>query len=407
MIKNIKKKCKIISDTFGLSTFLISHDQVVLQEYFKQQILNPLYLNEKNNQFNILQLDGRDFDIPVIRKTAFYEKYILMSIQQNNEIVGLLIIGPTITQPLSDDKINGLVNDARAFYKRESILNYYKTIPVIPSEQLMNTAILIHYFFHNRQLSIETLREYNASEYTDFKHSNDIQLIVSDNLQNLRYHERKFESEIIKIVKEGNLDGLKNPYFIKNEEEVSLFSKTSYLRSLKNHIITLITLISRAAIEGGLHAEISFGLNDRYIQKLEETNQINEVRAIAKEALYTYTEKVKQAKANKYSKTINLCIDFIYSNQYELISHDDIANHVELSPKYLSVLFKKEVGKTVTEFIQDTKIEEAKKLLEITNTPISEISTLLNYSDQSYFTKVFKKVAGTTPKKFREKKVNA
>jgi AraC-like DNA-binding protein len=69
----------------------------------------------------------------------------------------------------------------------------------------------------------------------------------------------------------------------------------------------------------------------------------------------------------------------------------------------LSFLFKKEVGITVSEYIQQTKIDEVKKLLAYSKTPISEICSLLNFNDQSYFTKVFKKVVGITPKQYRER----
>jgi YesN/AraC family two-component response regulator len=76
---------------------------------------------------------------------------------------------------------------------------------------------------------------------------------------------------------------------------------------------------------------------------------------------------------------------------------------LELSPNYVSALFKKEVGMTVSEYIQQSKIDEAKKLISYSKTPISEICSLLNFTDQSYFTKVFKKHTGTTPKQYREK----
>ncbi|MDQ0233070.1 YesN/AraC family two-component response regulator [Metabacillus malikii] len=64
-------------------------------------------------------------------------------------------------------------------------------------------------------------------------------------------------------------------------------------------------------------------------------------------------------------------------------------------------MFKKEVGISVTEYIQRTKIEEAKKLISFSDYSLSKIHTLLNFTDQSYFTKVFKKYTGYTPKQYR------
>ncbi|MNI69561.1 Arabinose operon regulatory protein [compost metagenome] len=72
-----------------------------------------------------------------------------------------------------------------------------------------------------------------------------------------------------------------------------------------------------------------------------------------------------------------------------------------MTPKYLSQLFKKEVGITLTEYIQQAKIEEVKNLITFTSYPLTKISNMLNFSDQSYFTKVFKKYVGVTPKKYK------
>ena len=58
---------------------------------------------------------------------------------------------------------------------------------------------------------------------------------------------------------------------------------------------------------------------------------------------------------------------------------------------------------TISEFIMQEKIEEAKRLLILSNHTILEISSLLHFTDQSYFTKTFKKVTGVTPKVYRNR----
>lgn len=56
---------------------------------------------------------------------------------------------------------------------------------------------------------------------------------------------------------------------------------------------------------------------------------------------------------------------------------------------------------TISEYVQRERIEEAKKLLTLTDYPITDIAAWLNFSDQSYFNKVFKKWIGMTPKDYR------
>nr|WP_237446585.1 helix-turn-helix transcriptional regulator [Shimazuella alba] len=72
-----------------------------------------------------------------------------------------------------------------------------------------------------------------------------------------------------------------------------------------------------------------------------------------------------------------------------------------LNPIYLCQLFKNEVGISLREYIQQQKIEEAKRLLISTSYSLTDICTYLHFTDQSYFTKVFKKFVGITPKQYR------
>jgi YesN/AraC family two-component response regulator len=87
----------------------------------------------------------------------------------------------------------------------------------------------------------------------------------------------------------------------------------------------------------------------------------------------------------------------------EDISLSQLAERAAMNPSYLSVLFKKEVGISISEYIQQAKIDETKSLLTYTDHTLTEIATLLNFHDQSYFTKVF---TGVTPKQYKSGLVN-
>jgi len=95
----------------------------------------------------------------------------------------------------------------------------------------------------------------------------------------------------------------------------------------------------------------------------------------------------------------------------QLISHDltrtQIAELVHLSADYLSHLFKKETGLSLSEYILRERLEMAKNLLEYTNLPIGSIADKVGYSYVSYFDRVFKKSVGTTPAEYRNKRFSA
>jgi YesN/AraC family two-component response regulator len=75
---------------------------------------------------------------------------------------------------------------------------------------------------------------------------------------------------------------------------------------------------------------------------------------------------------------------------------------VFLSPAYFSRIFKEEMGENFNSYVNLIRIEAAKKLLLNEQVPLVDISSLVGFEGQSYFSKVFKKMTGMTPGRFRE-----
>ncbi|NLM96369.1 MAG: helix-turn-helix domain-containing protein [Halanaerobiaceae bacterium] len=108
-------------------------------------------------------------------------------------------------------------------------------------------------------------------------------------------------------------------------------------------------------------------------------------------------------KLENNSAIINKIQEFIYENYKEKINRDEIASYVYLNPAYLSRLFKKETGKTLTEYITELRIEEAKRLLSSTDYTITAIAEEIGYYNYSYFSRIFKDIIGLTPGEYRKK----
>ncbi|WP_420869702.1 helix-turn-helix domain-containing protein [Cohnella ginsengisoli] len=94
---------------------------------------------------------------------------------------------------------------------------------------------------------------------------------------------------------------------------------------------------------------------------------------------------------------------FVQDHLNEELGRDEIAKAVYRNPAYLSRLFRKETGMSLTDYIAQAKIERAKRLLTDTNDKISNIAEGLGYMHFSYFAKLFKKVTGVTPQDYRKK----
>lgn len=364
-----------------------------------------MFANRTENFFNPLDFKPSNiYELPVVTKSVFSEKYILISYFNNGVCEGTIITGPTLPYPISDVVLNAIINDRRAFFYREKVYQYYQTLPIITPERLNHISVFIYQLFNKQLISPKSVLNEDIKVIDINKKREKAKFEASQHLQPIKNNQfRLFEKKLLYIIREGRVDEISELSMIKEEEAASVLSKSSYIRSNKNHIITLITLVTRAAIDGGLLEDIAFSLHDSFIQQLEELQRLDEIRSLAQDVLYTFAEKVKQSKNEQHSKKIINCKDYIYRHIYDDINHDDIAKQTGLSPKYLSALFKKEVGLSVSEYIQQTKIEEIKKLLAYSNTPISDIGSMFHFNDQSYFTKVFKKVVGVTPKQYRER----
>ena len=112
---------------------------------------------------------------------------------------------------------------------------------------------------------------------------------------------------------------------------------------------------------------------------------------------------IKENTSNNYVKDIK---NYIERNINKNITLEDAASYVNLSPHYLSKIFKKETGVNFISYLTDRRIEIAKYMLEDESIPISNIAIELCYSKSNYFSKVFKKKVGLTPSEYREQYLN-
>ena len=150
--------------------------------------------------------------------------------------------------------------------------------------------------------------------------------------------------------------------------------------------------------------EVAYNLSDIYIRSIDKCRSADEVNILHRELVDDYTQRMNIiGKANRYPKAITICLDYIYDNLHTKISLDDLAKKAGLSPPYLSRLFKRETGVTVSEYIMRKRVEAAANMLRYSEYSVLEISEYLCFSSESYFIQVFRRITGDTPKVYREK----
>ncbi len=191
------------------------------------------------------------------------------------------------------------------------------------------------------------------------------------------------------------------PFILK--EGLGILSENT-LRHFQYHFVVTAALLARYCIQGGMEVSASYTLSDYYIQKADRCTTPDALSDLHRFMCLDYTRRMKNLHKNAIcSKPIASCIDYIYDNLHTRIKVQTLAELTGLTPSYLSKLFKKETGISISEYVQCKKIETAQNMLSFSDYTVSQIASTLAFPSQSYFTEIFHKKTGMTPLAYRAK----
>lgn len=315
-----------------------------------------------------------------------------------------LLIGPTRQLARSKQELNELA--FMCDVPQEEITAFSSSInniPNMPLEKLMQMLCVINYVLNDKKVSLADIVVYEDMQ-KEMQYSIEKERLENaySDINSVPVHNTlALEQTIMNYVSNGDTDSLNE--FIKEPVAVnSGHIAQDQIRQQKNIFIVSCTLVARAAIRGGMDVNDSLSLSDMYIKKCELMNNIPQIANLMVRMILDYTAKVNKLKNG--GKTSKLTIDvknYILHHLSEQITTAELADALYMSRGYLCEKFKKESGTTISDFILSTKTEEAKRLLTMTDKPISSISEYLGFSSQSHFSNIFKKYAGVTPKVYR------
>jgi YesN/AraC family two-component response regulator len=171
--------------------------------------------------------------------------------------------------------------------------------------------------------------------------------------------------------------------------------------------VELVVLLSRATIDAGADAREMLTLNGEYIRRIEQFKTLEELSVWLTGILHRSLRYSFDFQQIKHSDVIYKVMEYIKRSFDQKLSLDDIARQVYLSRSYLSSLFKKETGYNLFAYINKVRIEKSCFYLLDPSVSLVDISALCGFEDQSYFTKVFKKAMGVSPKRYRDSRGQA
>lgn len=218
------------------------------------------------------------------------------------------------------------------------------------------------------------------------------------------YHlEYEKEMSFYKAVQKGDIELVKKLMLPLKNEKLGSLSKNS-LQNLKYHLVVLISMLTRFAIEGGMNPESAYTLSDIYIQQVDLLSSEEETEKIHEKIIFDYTNRMaKIHKTLGLSKKVIKAMDYIYDNIQSKIRISDIAKKIDINPNYLCELFKKETGISINNFVKKKKIQAAEKLLIYEDFSVAELADIFGFASSSHFIETFKAETGLTPKAYKEK----
>lgn len=226
---------------------------------------------------------------------------------------------------------------------------------------------------------------------------------IDDTFLSMKNMERRyrFENEMMDAVMMG--------YEHKVRQMLSGISESAFekrltdpIRNMKNYGVIMNTLLRKAAERGGVHPFHLDKISSQYATEIEKLSSVQQGRFLMAEMFREYCQLVKKHRNRDFSPVVRQAVTVIEADPSAEMNLHILAKELGVSNGYLSARFKKETGKTVTEYIWDKRLSYAKHLLKSTTLQIQTVAQHCGIVDVHYFSKLFKKDTGKTPSQFRQ-----
>ncbi len=283
----------------------------------------------------------------------------------------------------------------------EDVGKELKNIPVISASTInyLSTLLFMAVSFINNVSE--------ANRMLDTQSSNNIQGQITQYISELKGEVKKpypfnLERDLMRAI--GQRDKSESKHIL-NQLFGYIFLMTSNdFEQAKSRIYELLVLISRTAINVGADADSTLKISHTYRQDLSKLKNMDDLCFWLTNVTEKYIDSLFTYIDIKHGDAIHKVVQYIRTNYSEKITLDDMATMVYLSPSYFSRIFKHELGTSFSAYLTMVRIEKSKEMLLHSNLKLIDISIACGFSDQSYFTKIFKKNVGMLPLKYQYSK---
>ena len=393
-------RCQMISLLTNLEVQVFDVERALRLHYARYDL--PAVLERLKQEALIRVLQQPLLKEHVYRfRDPFQLELVAVGIWNEEEYEGTIVVGPFISKAYHPQllKETGQKEHLPLMMQRQ-LQQYYNILTMVNEAKLSAIGFfLINLFLpglRQPQL-VESVVPLAEGASVKFKYEME---------QNRELVERRYdvENKILYAITQGDAHLLKQAAQEFKRLPWPYRHPQAPVRSVKNLSLSINTLFRKAAEGGGVHPLYLDSISGKFAIQIEQAQSIGELEALFTEMPQVYCNTVRELALIGLSPLVKEAVTSIRFTLDEPISLNSLADMLGVHPSYLSRAFKKEMGITLTDYINKLRIEEAKYMLDQGNVSVSETALSVGYNDPNYFSKVFTKLEHMTPHDYRKRK---
>ncbi len=322
-----------------------------------------------------------------------------------NESPLFLLIGPYLeTEPSQEQLLEQAERVGIPPQQFRRIQTYYSSLPSLQDDHAALVMLNVFYetIWNTDTFSVVEIHPKHADIFIPA-----MRTAENNTLQNVQIMEARYtsENEWMQAVSQG-LTHKAELLFSSFSERTIESRLPDFVRNLKNYGIIMNTLLRKAAERGGVHPVYLDETSNDFAHRIEQATTTKAVRDLMATMPRTYCRLVSRHATKHYSPQVQRTIILIDTDLAGDLSLHTLAAAQNINPSYLSALFRRETGQTLTAHINEKRLRLATRLLATTRLQVQTVAQHCGISDVNYFCKLFKKHIGTTPREYRHNAAN-
>ena len=385
----------VLMDAFEISTIYFAPPYEDISRI--DQGLRAAVWSDYNDQSTKIQLSNNTEQqnrLLIIRSNLGF--YNIMIFWKGNEATEFISVGPFRNDELSPGYFTQVLKDAHITPAQiRQIKSIYETMPYAQVEAVSNVCkhIMGSRIEDFKNITPELI-EY-AEQQRPIEIHNDV---LEEYHKNFSEQYAELFSDFFKHLKCGDNERAKKALHLFIHE--SKFTTKKTMRNYKALLSMLNNFCHMTLLQTSVHPSHTLRLASSIGLRIENATSLSKLEQIPNDICHKYCLLIKNYANSGYSKLTRDVSAYIQMHLDEDLSLSELASIFGKNASSLSAIFSKETGQTLTNYVQHARVQEALRLMNSTKYSVSEIAVAVGYQDFSYFSKIFSKIVGMSPRAY-------